>query len=297
VTLSPARTRPGVRRRLALLGAAACAALALTSMPATEATPVRPAALTPVSATRTLLWSDEFNTSTPWARPDPARWLPDVGGHGWGNQQLEYDTRDAANAHLSGNGILAIAAMRRANPYTCWYGPCTYTSARLTTRNRFTARYGTLEARMQIPCGTGLWPAFWALGSNVGTVGWPDSGEIDVMENIGSEPNTVHGTIHGPGYSGDFALSGLKTVSTPLCQAYHLYTSTWSPAAITFALDGVTYATVTKAQVGTHPWVFDHSFYLLVNLAVGGNWPGSPTSSTAFSALLKIDYVRVYAPA
>jgi len=294
VTRTPARRRPAVRRRLPLLGAAACAALALTSLPAVDAATAPPAALAPVATARTLAWSDEFNGSNAWAPPDSAKWLSDVGGHGWGNQQLEYDTRDAANAHLSGNGILAIRAIRGANAYTCWYGRCTYTSARLTTRNRFTARYGTLEARMQIPCGTGLWPAFWALGSNIGTVGWPASGEIDVMENIGSEPTTVHGTIHGPGYSGGAGISGSRTVSTPLCQAYHVYSSTWSPAAITFALDGITYATVTKARVGANPWVFDHSFYLIVNLAVGGNWPGPPTSSTAFSALLKVDYVRVY---
>jgi beta-glucanase (GH16 family) len=240
-----------------------------------------------------LTWSDEF-TGAAGTKPDPTRWVADVGGHGWGNQQLEYDTADTRNVSVDGRGRLAITASTVTGGRTCWYGACRYTSGRITTKARFSQRYGRLEAAMMIPCGAGLWPAFWALGTDIDTVGWPGSGEIDVMENIGTQPYTVHGTVHGPGYSGGDAISGTTTTPARLCDGFHVYSATWTPASITFSVDGRAYATATPSQTRGNPWVFGHPFFLLLDLAVGGGWPGSPTSATAFPATLLVDWVRVY---
>ena len=266
------------------------------SAPAYGAVAHRRSAAKPVATAPAwvLTWADEFNGTTAGAAPDPTKWVADVGGHGWGNQQLEYDTAGAANAFLSGHGVLVMRAQKGANPYTCWYGPCTYTSSRITTKGRFAQAYGRFEARMRIPCGAGLWPAFWALGNDIDTVGWPASGEIDVMENIGREPSTVHGTVHGPGYSAGSAITGSLTLASRLCDAYHVYSSTWTPTTISFAVDGTTYRTITTADTAGRTWVFQHPYFLLLDLAVGGTWPGSPNASTVFSAVMTVDYVRVY---
>src|SRR5262249_22701467 len=153
----------------------------------------------------------------------------------FGNNELEYYTDGAANAALDGQGHLVITA-RRGNPagYSCWYGSCQYTSARLTTAGRFSQAYGRLEARLKIPGGQGLWPAFWMLGDNVGSVGWPGSGEVDIMEAVGSEPDVNHGSLHGPGYSGGNALTGTFDLGQSLSSDFHIYTVEWSPDSITF---------------------------------------------------------------
>ena len=149
---------------------------------------------------------------------------------------------------------------------------------------------------MKIPAGKGLWPAFWMLGDDFDAVGWPACGEIDVMENVGHEPATVHGTLHGPGYSGNESITGTYAPGgAPLADDYHLYAVEWEPDKIRFYLDDHLYFTVTPAKLPVRkPWVFDHPFYLLLNVAVGGDWPGAPNDKTVFPRTLSVDYVKVY---
>lgn len=234
-----------------------------------------------------LIWSDEFNGPR-GAMPDPGKWTYDVGAGGWGNQELETYTKDPQNAALDGDGHLIIRALKTENAYT---------SARLKTQGDFAVTYGRIAARMKIPHGQGMWPAFWMLGTDNKTLGWPGCGEIDVMENIGREPTIVHGTIHGPGYSGGKGISHSYSLpdNAALSDEFHVYAVDWKPASITFSLDGHVYASVSPADLpaGTH-WVYDHPFFLLLNLAVGGAWPGNPDSSTRFPQSLIVDWVRVW---
>jgi beta-glucanase (GH16 family) len=244
-----------------------------------------------------LTWSDEFNGPASTA-PDPGRWRRDIGGSGWGNSELEYYTNSTRNAALDGAGNLVITA-RRENPagYSCWYGTCQYTSARLLTSGTFTQAYGRFEARLKVPRGQGLWPAFWMLGNDIGSVGWPNSGEIDIMENVGFEPSTVHGSAHGPGYSGGSPLTGTYTLpgGQAFADGFHTFTVDWEPGAITWYVDGIQYSRKTPADTNGNRWVFDHPFFIILNVAVGGTWPGSPNASTVFPQTMVVDYVRVYA--
>jgi beta-glucanase (GH16 family) len=240
-----------------------------------------------------LTWADEFNAAanTPI---NSARWTHDVGGGGWGNNQLEYDTNSTRNVAHDGAGNLVITARRENAGLNCWYGPCQYTSARIKTQGKFTQRYGRFEARLKIPRGQGIWPAFWMLGDNIGSVGWPNSGEIDIMENIGREPNRIHGSLHGPGYSGGNPLTGSTTIGGAYADAFHTFAVDWGPTSVTWLVDGVAYQTKTSSQTNGNPWVFDHPFFLIFNVAVGGNWPGSPDASSPYPQTMLIDYVRVY---
>jgi beta-glucanase (GH16 family) len=250
------------------------------------------AVLAPASpASAAMIWSDEFNSAA-GTGIDGSKWNHDVGGSGWGNNQLEYDTNSTANSAHDGQGNLVITALPGSGGNNCWNGPCQYTSARLNTWGKFSVQTGILESRMWIPCGQGLWPAFWALGTDLGNVGWPNSGEIDVMENVGFEPNTTHGSLHGPGYFGAGSRSGTRSVGTPLCWGFHVYSAVWTSNDISFYLDGAEYARFNSSQAS--PWVFNKPFFLLLNLAVGGFWPGSPDASTFFPARLRVDYVRVF---
>jgi beta-glucanase (GH16 family) len=235
--------------------------------------------------------------------PDPAIWTPDVTGNGWGNQELQYYTSASANIFIE-NGDLVLRAMRDASgAHTCWYGPCQYTSAQLESIHHFSQAYGRFEARMKIPAGVGLWPAFWMLGANSDTVHWPACGEIDVMESVGMNPGTVYGTLHMDATNSattnvqdgqHYVLPG----GAALSDAYHVYAVEWAPGVVRFYLDDTLYFTAqpTDAMITSQSghWVFDHPFYLLLDLAVGGNWPGSPTAATVFPADLHVDYVRVY---
>lgn len=242
----------------------------------------------------TLLWSDEFNGPS-GKSPDASKWTFNTGGDGWGNQELEFYT--TSNAILDGRGNLVITARRenRANN-NCWYGRCQYTSSRLMTAGKFSQMYGAIEARMKIPTGKGIWPAFWMLGENLNQVGWPQCGEIDIMENIGSEPLAVHGTLHGPGYSGGNGLTSTYRLpnNQPFANAFHVYRADWTRNSVTFSVDGQKYSTRTPADTRGNQWVFDHKFFIILNLAVGGAWPGSPDSSTKFPQTLIVDYVRVF---
>ncbi len=243
---------------------------------------------------RTVIWADEFDGRA-GARPDPTRWNVEVGGYGWGNQERQFYTPEPANARLDGQGNLAITARRASGPADCWYGPCRYTSARLTTERRFAPTYGRVAARIQVPRGRGLWPAFWMLGANIRTAGYPACGEVDIMELVGSEPGTVSSSVHGPGYT----MAGLtKPYTLPdgrrFTDGFHEFAVDWSPGELVFSVDGQAYHRIVRGDLpaGTE-WVFDRPFYLLLNLAVGGTWPGEPDASTPFPATMLVDWVRV----
>ncbi|WP_371501741.1 family 16 glycosylhydrolase [Kitasatospora sp. NBC_00374] len=243
------------------------------------------------------VWSDEFDGASGSA-PDAAKWTVESGGSGNGNHELQYYTPGTANASLDGQGHLVITARKNTDSgLGCWYGTCQYTSARLNTAKSFTQAYGHFESRIKIPRGQGVWPAFWMLGGDLGQVGWPNSGEIDVMENIGREPGTVHGTVHGPGYSGAGGLGAGYTLpgGRAFADDFHVFAVDWSPTAITWSVDGTAYQTRTPADVGANKWVFDHPFFVILNLAVGGDWPGSPDGATAFPQAMTVDYVRASA--
>ena len=249
-------------------------------------------------SSRKAAFRDEFN-GTNGSAVDPAKWTPEIGGSGWGNQELEYYTNSTANAYLDGAGSLVIKAIKLNAPLTlsCWYGPCQYTSARLITKGKFDLRNGRFEARIKVPGGQGVWPAFWLLGSNIDTVGWPQCGEIDIMENIGREPSTIHGTIHGPGYSGANGIGAPYTLpnSKSFAADFHVYTLEWSSNEIRWYVDGQLYKTVTPKNIPTgSQWVFDHPFFMILNFAVGGEWPGNPDGTTVFPQTMVVDYVRVY---
>ena len=241
-----------------------------------------------------LTWSDEFDAAD-GAAPDPSRWVFDLGGGGWGNNELQSYTDRRENAVIRG-GLLILRAARET--FTGGDGiRRDYTSARLKTQGRFTQTYGKFEARIRVPRGQGIWPAFWMLGQDISTAGWPACGEIDIMENIGREPAIVHGTIHGPGYSGGAGIGAAFTAAGggPFADDFHIFTIEWEAQAIRWYVDGVLFQTRTAADLpGGSRWVFDHPFFLLLNVAVGGNWPGNPDAATAFPQEMAVDWVRVY---
>lgn len=236
-----------------------------------------------------LTWHDEFDG----AALDASKWTIVTGGNGFGNHELEYYTARPENLRLE-NGMLVIRTVKES--YTGPDGVTRdYTSARLHTEGKFTQRYGRFEARIEIPAGQGMWPAFWMMGDEPQR--WPDRGEIDIMENIGKEPATVHGTIHGPGYSGAKGIG--KPFSLPgagkFADDFHIYAVEWEPETIRWYVDDTLYETRTPADLPSGAkWVYDHPFFLLLNLAVGGDWPGPPQASTAFPQSMLVDYVRVY---
>ncbi len=234
-----------------------------------------------------LAWSDEFNGPAGSA-PNPSKWTYDTGASGWGNRELENYTTSRENSFLDGSGNLVIRAVKTADGFT---------SARLKTQGLYSVTYGKIEARIQIPYGQGIWPAFWMLGDNSKARAWPAIGEIDIMENIGKEPTIVHGTIHGPGYSGGRGIG--RPYELPagkrFADDFHVYSAVWNPDSIEIFVDGNSYHKLNKSGIpeGT-TWAFDHPFYLILNLAVGGQWPGYPDDTTKFPQQLKVDYVRVY---
>jgi beta-glucanase (GH16 family) len=235
-------------------------------------------------------WTDEFNGAS-GAAPDSSKWTYDLGGGGWGNQELETYTNSTANVFQDGQGHLVIRALSTGNGYT---------SGRIKTQGTYGFEYGTVEASIKIPYGQGIWPAFWMLGANIGTVGWPGCGEIDIMENFGAQAgdiSTNRGTVHGPGYSGANGITARYTLpgGAALSDAFHLFSLEWSPNRIKLLVDGNLYSTVTPSSLpaGTQ-WVFNSSFFLILNVAVGGLPVGSPNSSTTFPQDMLVDYVRVY---
>ena len=248
-----------------------------------------------------LVWSDEFNGKT-GAAPNPSFWGNEVGDGtaygipGWGNDELEYYTAGSGNAAGDGKGNLVITTKAADGSLQCYYGPCKYTSARLLTKNRFEVAYGRVEARVKVPRGAGLWPAFWMLGTDIDQVGWPMTGEIDIMENVGRLPNQVFGTLHGPGYSGGQSYGKIYDLGKPVADDFHTFAVEWQPNKIVWSLDGMPYFTATPndAFLQGKQWVYNHPFYMLLNVAVGGNFGGAVGSDTTFPQQTLVDYVRLY---
>ena len=243
---------------------------------------------------RTLIWSDEFN-GPDGSMPDPAKWAVVTNGSGYGNRELEYYTDRPSNIHEE-DGKLVISARRESfnGPDGLVRG---YTSARIESQGRFQLKYGRIEARIKIPRGQGFWPAFWMLGSDYDHIGWPACGEIDIMENVGFEPSRIHGSLHGPGYSGGHPLSGFYTLPNQgrFSEGFHVFAIEWEPETVRFYVDDILYETQTADNVPAGArWAFDHPFFLVLNVAVGGYWPGDPDASTPFPATMLVDYVRVY---
>jgi beta-glucanase (GH16 family) len=246
-----------------------------------------------------LVWSDEFNGPNGSA-VDGSKWISETGGGGWGNNELEYYTSRLDNAsQQDGNLVIKVLSEK----YTGADGVSrNYTSARLKTLGKFSQTYGRFEARIKIPRGQGIWPAFWMLGNDIDKPasdksGWPTCGEIDIMENIGKEPTLVHGTIHGPGYSGEHGIGAPFELpgGGPFFDDFHIYAVEWEPNTIRFYVDDHLYATRTPADLPKGAkWVYDHPFFLLLNVAVGGGWPGNPDATSTFPQTMLVDYVRVY---
>jgi beta-glucanase (GH16 family) len=239
-------------------------------------------------ASWTLVWSDEFDGPAGSA-VDGSKWGFDTGGGGWGNNELENYTSRTSNVRLDGASHLEIVARAES------FGGNSYTSGRINTAGRFTQRYGRFEARIKMPSGAGIWPAFWSLGDNIGSLGWPTCGELDIMEAV-RDFTINHGSAHGPGYSGGNPLTATyKLPSGSLSDDFHVYAIEWEPNQVRWYVDNTLYETRTPADLpaGTS-WVYDHPFFLLLNLAVGGNFPGPPDASTVFPATMTVDYVRVY---
>lgn len=259
------------------------------------------AAADPGPAGWELAWADEFDAAA-GSPADPSRWTYETGGWGWGNDELQYYTDSTDNAAHDGAGNLVITT-REVDPatsgLTCWYGPCTHTSARLITEGKAEFRYGRMEARVRLPQGAaGIWPAFWSLGTDFRDVGWPQTGEIDVMEFVGKLPEEVFGTIHGPGYSGGESFGDTHDFGRNLGGEWLTFSAEWEPEEIRWYVteDGgqpIHFHTATPADV-TGEWVFEHPFSLIANMAVGGNFGGPLAPELTFPQQVAFDYVRVY---
>jgi beta-glucanase (GH16 family) len=239
----------------------------------------------------TLVWSDEFDGTT-GDSPNPEFWTYDIGtgGNGWGNNELQYYTSRTENVHIDGKGNLVIKAIKEP------FEGKNYTSARITTKGLKEFRYARIEARIKTPFSQGLWPAFWMLGANIDGVGWPQTGEIDIMELRGQEPSKIIGSIHGPGYSGGEAISqSFQLFDSRFDTDFHVFAVEWGPDFIDFFVDQRLYSRLTPADLPAgSDWVFDRHFFLLLNVAVGGNFVGSPALNSRFPQTMLIDYVRVY---
>ena len=238
-----------------------------------------------------LTWSDEFNeaTNTPI---DSSKWVHDVGGGGWGNAQLEYNTNRVENSFQDGNGYLNIKAIRED------YMGNQYTSARIKTQGLFSQQYGRFEAKIKLPYGQGLWPAFWLLGNDISTVGWPNCGEIDVMEFRGQNLYESTGALHGPNYSGGNSLYQIRYSAQSLAADFHTYAIEWSPSSIKWYVDNDLFMEKSPSDLPQgSTWAFDKEFFMILNVAVGGNFLGNPDGSTVFPQTMMVDYVRVYEPA
>lgn len=234
----------------------------------------------------TLVMQDEFDKN---GAPDPNLWGFDIGRgqNGWGNNELQFYTNRSKNVTVK-DGNLVITAEKES------FGGAEYTSARLITKGKFEQTYGRFEARMKLPWGQGMWPAFWMLGADIDTKSWPLCGEIDIMEYRGQNPSTMLGTVHGPGYSGGQSIGKSYTLKNGRFDTeFHVFGVEWGPKYINFYVDNVLYNQITPADVPGE-WVFDKPFFLLMNLAVGGSFVGSPNSETVFPQTFLIDYVRVY---
>lgn len=233
-----------------------------------------------------LVMADEFSED---GAPDNTMWSFDIGTgeNGWGNNELQYYTDRPENVQVE-DGMLRITAIRES------FMGSPYTSARILTKGKFDQAYGRFEARIKLPWGRGLWPAFWLLGSNIDEVSWPQCGEIDIMEYRGQEPTAVHGSVHGPGYSAGEAVTKKFVLNNDRFDTgFHVFGIEWGPGYINFYVDDVLYNQITPEDV-TGEWVYDQPFYIILNVAVGGSFVGAPDANTQFPQTMLVDYVRVY---
>lgn len=245
-----------------------------------------------VTTLNTLVWEDNFDrTSATDSLPDATKWGYNIGtgANGWGNNELQYYTSRPENVVLNTEGMLAITAIKEP------YSGSNYTSGRILTQGLYENAYGRYEARIKLPWGQGVWPAFWLLGDNSSGAGWPTIGEIDIMEYRGQEPTIVHGSVHGPGYSGGEAITkSYNLLNDRFDTDFHVFGIEWGPAYINYYVDDVLYNQITPADV-TGDWVFDsNKFYIIMNVAVGGSFAGNPNVETVFPQTMLVDYVRVY---
>jgi beta-glucanase (GH16 family) len=239
-----------------------------------------------VATLTNLTMQDEFDTD---GAPDPAIWGFDIGtgNSGWGNNELQYYTDRPDNVVVE-DGMLKITAHEES------FEGSAYTSARVLTKGKFDQTYGRFEARIQLPWGQGMWPAFWLLGADIDTNQWPNCGEIDVMEYRGQNPTIMSGAVHGPGYSGgNSIIKEYDLVNDRFDTGFHIFGIEWGVNYINFYVDDVLYNQITPEDV-TGEWVFDDEFFIIMNLAVGGDFVGSPNADTVFPQTMLVDYVRVY---
>jgi beta-glucanase (GH16 family) len=264
-----------------ILGACAVTTPEPTSTPRPTPSP----SPTPEPAKWTLAWHDEFDGP----ELDLKNWTFDVGGGGWGNQEWQIYTDRPENVRVE-NGMLVIEARKEE----ATFGPRPYSSARLKTQGLHAWQYGRIEARLKLPYGQGIWPAFWMLGENITQEGWPACGEIDIMEYLGKEPEHIYAAVHAPGYSGDKGVgASITTSEDSLRNDFHVYAIEWEENEIRWYFDELEYFKLTPQDVPGQ-WIFDHPFFIVLNLAVGGEWPGYPDETTVLPQFLYVDYVRVY---
>ncbi|MBT8257571.1 MAG: glycoside hydrolase family 16 protein [Bacteroidia bacterium] len=239
-----------------------------------------------VATFNTLVMADEFDNT---GAPDPDMWTYNIGtgSNGWGNNELQYYTDRPENVIVEG-GTLKITARPES------FEGSGYTSARLITKGLFEKQYGRFEARIKMPFGQGIWPAFWMLGNDIDEVSWPQCGEIDIIENFGRNPTVITGAVHGPGYNaGDAIFKDYDLVNERIDTDFHIYGIEWGPNYINYYVDDVLYNQITPEDVPGE-WVFDHPFFMILNVAVGGNAVGSPNETTQFPQTMYVDYIRVY---
>ena len=233
-----------------------------------------------------LVMQDEFDTN---GALDSSIWDFNIGNgeNGWGNNELQYYTNREENAVVQ-NGVLIMTANKES------FQGSDYTSARILTKGKFEQAYGRFEARIRLPYGQGIWPAFWLLGADIDEVGWPQCGEIDIMENRGQEPTLINGTVHGPGYSAGESISkSYELTNDRFDTGFHIFGIEWGPEYINYYVDDVLYNQITPDDV-TGEWVYDHPFFIIINMAVGGDYVGAPNEETVFPQTMLVDYVRVY---
>jgi beta-glucanase (GH16 family) len=274
---------------------AVCVALVLVSLNFPNYATAK--VVTPNAVKKKLLWSTEFGGKA-GKRPVDFGFVYDFGyGNGWGNSEVQFYSRSKANASTDGKGKMVITAKRipfdhPVNIRYCGLG-CEYTSARFKTQGKMSFQYGRLEARIKNPPGIGTWPAFWLLGNDLGENPWPDAGEIDIMEGKGTFPNTILGTVHGPGYSGGQGISGSLFNLEPYVENYHVYAIEWKKNSIKWFIDDELFHEVTPASVSPNEWVFNKRYFLIMNLAMGGLF-GGQTSESVTETKMYIDYIRYY---
>ena len=246
-----------------------------------------------------LLWSEEFNQEAGSA-PNPAIWGRDTGDGssygipGWGNNELQVYTEENAFVNELGHLELEAKQITDSSAGDAYYGPVQWTSARLVTKNKLHIKYGRIVVRAKVPAGVGLWPAFWMLGDSMDQEGWPLAGEIDIMEWVGKAPLEALGTLHGPGYFGDHGYGGKTELAAPASDDWHEFSINWKPNEISWFVDETEYFKATPESVAPNQWVYEHPFYLLLNLAVGGNLGGPIADDLPSSNKLHVDYIRVY---